>query len=739
MSDALRRLAERAGILDVYTSQGGVERATPDETRRALLRSLRLPAETDADARELVEALDERDRELGVPPFHMVRQGEGSTFHLPVRLLPHELAGVHWSARIERMRGEPGPPGEWLAEGVAESHHGAALVELPVPDEAAWYRVEARFSASGREREASLLLVVAPPRCWQPPDSRSWGVVSNLYSIRSPGSWGIGDAADLRELVAATAAAGGDFVGVYPLHSTWNRGTEVSPYSPVSRLFRNPLYLRIDEIPELAHSAEAREWLGRESTTARLRELRASDLVEYEGIANLQQPLLRMLHDTFRRLHGGSATDRGRAYHLYREEMGSALDDYALFVALDAHVAAREGAPRWFRNWPDGLGLHHSPAVAAARRELADEVDFHCWIQFELDRQLAGAAAAAASGGMRIGLYQDLATGVSGGGSDAWTFSDVFAPGVSIGAPPDPLAPQGQDWGLPPLDPARLRDSGFDYWRQLLRMSFRHAGALRVDHVLGFVRQFWIPHGFDGSMGAYVRFPAEELFGIAALESVRAKCVIVGEDLGTVPPELPSLMRRWGVLSSKVLYFERNHTGGYRPRDEWPRDALATVNTHDLAPLAAFWTGRDIELRAELGLIEPDRIEQHRAERAHDRARMLDRLEADGALSADERAAIVQEGGGEGEGEGEGDAAALALLVEGVHRFLRSTPAALAGLSLDDLALETETVNVPGVSAEEFPAWTRRMRESLANLIEGPAFGPALGGEPTVARSSRTP
>src|SRR5690606_6446966 len=268
-----------------------------------------------------------------------------------------------------------------------------------------------------------------------------------------------------------------------------------------------------------------------------LESLRSGPEVPYEAAAMLQQPLLRMLHESFRCIHRDRGTARGEAYRRYLEEMGPSLDDFALFLALDARTAAEEGHPLWFRHWPNGLGVADSAAVSAAREALSEQVDFHRWVQFELDRQLAAAAASASDGGMRIGLYQDLAIGTSGGGSDVWAFDDIFTPGVSIGAPPDSLAPQGQDWGLPPLDPIRLREHGFEYWRLLLRTAFRHTGALRIDHVLGLVRQFWIPHGSDGSGGGYVRFPAEEMLGILALESTRARALVVGEDLGTVPPE----------------------------------------------------------------------------------------------------------------------------------------------------------------------------------------------------------
>jgi 4-alpha-glucanotransferase len=296
---------------------------------------------------------------------------------------------------------------------------------------------------------------------------------------------------------------------------------------------------------------------------------------------------------------------------------------------------------------------------------------------------------------MRVGLYQDLAIGSSPTGADSWAYADHFVDGVTVGAPPDPYSADGQNWGLPPLDPRALKRGGYRYFIDLIRAAFRHAGALRIDHVMGLFRLFWIPQGMSGRDGAYVRYPAEDLLGIIALESVRHRALVVGEDLGTVPAEVPPRLSKWGVLSSKVLYFERESDGTFKRADRYPALALATANTHDMPTIAGFWSERDIELRRELGLIAAGEEEARaRAERDRDRGALVQLLD-------EER--IIPGGAPQSSAE----------LRAAVHGFLWSTPSQLVGLSLDDLAGETEAVNVPGVGGDRYPSWTRKMRADL--------------------------
>jgi 4-alpha-glucanotransferase len=711
----LRRLADRMGIVHEYLDQSGTEcRETSDETRVALLRAMGLDASTEEAAQDALARLEREEARRLLEPTRVVRTSALADERVRLRL-PAEASGrVAWLLTLESEDGT-----SVADDGEVDAATGELSLPLPERPALGYHTLHALVRWEGGTREGAQRLVVVPDGCWLPddPDARFVGLTANLYTVRSAGDWGVGNVSSLAELMTWGATVGADFVGVNPLHALWNRGTEVSPYSPVSRLYRNPLYLDVTEIPELAESDEARALLDDPVRQAELRALHESESVAYERVAALQRPVLLALHRAFADRHRAQDTARGRAYAEYLEREGQGLLDFATFLVLDEVQTEERGAPEWFRRWPSAYQGARTSEVALFREAHAERVDFHCWLQFELERQLEQAARVAREAGMRIGLYQDLAIGTSGGGSDAWAYPQLLLSGVSIGAPPDQLGPQGQDWGLPPLDPRRLREEGYGYWIQLLHGAFRHAGALRIDHVLGLFRQFWIPQGQGAANGAYVRFPSDDLLGILALESHRHAAIVVGEDLGTVPPEVPPALRKWSVLSSKVLYFEQDDEGAFAPASSYDRHALATANTHDMAPLAGWREGRELRRRAAAGFMDDDELETQLADRERMVRRLRERLAAEGLLEA---------------GDAEvGDAE----LRGAVHDFLRRTPAMLVGLALDDLVGEEEPVNMPGLTPEQYPSWTRRQRLTVEELRDDPAVRAALGTIRVEARS----
>lgn len=358
------------------------------------------------------------------------------------------------------------------------------------------------------------------------------------------------------------------------------------------------------------------------------------------------------------------------------------------FSPLPPHPSRLQPLGSDWRSWPYEYRSPHTPAVREFRRANAALIDFHRWLQFETDRQLGAVAERARALGMRIGAYQDLAIGTSPAGSDAWGDRALFCEDASVGAPPDQYSSTGQVWGLPPINPRVLREEGYRYWSLLLRRAFDHAGALRIDHAIGLFRTFWVPNGGTGKDGAYVRFPAQDLLGILALESVRHGALVVGEDLGTVPREVPPTLKKWGILSSKILYFEHDHRG-FKPEKSYPPLALTTVNTHDMAPIAGWWEGRDLEIRARVGTLRTA-AEIRRAKRERHRARqaLLDRLKL--------------------RRNGESEDEFLTKLTSAAHAFLCRTPSVLVGESLDDLIGERDPVNVPGVGQDRYPNWRRK-------------------------------
>jgi 4-alpha-glucanotransferase len=708
---ALHRLAQHLGIAASYLDQsGGEERVTTDETREKLLAAMGIDASTEEGARAAVRALRRRRRHEWIAPVRVVRQRSRSLRTLAVRLPAWHVHEVRWTLRL---RTEDGLESEWHGAMFGGPARRVALA-LPVVPPLGYHDLSIELEAEGRRLAATQRLIVVPSRCTAPEarlhGRRAFGVTANLYTVRSERNWGAGDLADLSRLTEWTAQVGGAFVGVNPLHALRNEGYDVSPYSPITRLFRNPLYIAVEDVPELAHDAWARARIATPEFQAELAELRAAHMLDYGRIKALRAPVLASLHRTFAARE--RATPRGRAYAAFVTREDPQLTQFATFMA----ISEREGPDA--RQWPEPLRDANGAAVTALRVELAERVDFHRWLQFELDRQLGCAASDAARAGLGLGIYQDLAVGSAPSGSDVWANPGLFVPGATVGAPPDMYSDEGQNWGLPAIDPHVLRQTRYDYWIRLLRAGFRHAGALRLDHALGLFRMFWVPAGASAREGTFVKSFTHDLFGILALESVRHGSLVVGEDLGTVPPEVPRVLARWGVLGSKVVVFERDfHTGRFRAARDYPRLALATVNTHDLPPLVGWLEQRDLMLRSEVGdLTDPEQQRGMRDARTSDRYALIEMLVEAGLLPESARENVRSE-----------------PLIAALHAFVRRTPSALVGLSLDDLAREAEPVNIPGIWQDRYPSWSRRMRDTLEELLADPSTTRMLGEGADVA------
>ncbi len=571
-------------------------------------------------------------------------------------------------------------------------------------------RLEAQAADAGGMAEAPASRCVSAWERLGP--SGGFGFCVNLYSLRSSRNLGFGNLADLSLLVRLAGAEGAAFVGVNPLHALPPGG--VCPYLPSSRLFRHPLYLDPTAIPELVHTPEAGRRLEGEAFREERERLRSSEQLDVVAVGALLETILSPLHASFRR--GVCGSERTRAFERYRHEQGPALANHALFEAL-GDFFERGGMGRDWRRWPAPF---RSPGSSEARKfgeEHAAEVERHAWIQFELDRQLGEVADEARRAGLSLGLYTDLALGSDPAGSDAWSFPESFVSGVRVGAPPDAFSPEGQEWGFPPLDPGALPQDGYAFFTHLLRAGFRHAGALRIDHAMCLERLFWIPEGRPPSEGAYVRYPRDALLGVLVRESLRHGAAVIAEDLGTVPEGFGHALAERGILSSRVALFERDDLG-FRPSGEYPRETLVTANTHDLPPLAALAGDSDLRLRHSVGHLPDDAaLEAAQVERARDREQLDDRLRSEGFLR-------------EGEVRPTDRAAALTA-------FLCATPACLVGVSLDDLALEIEPVNLPGVPPERHPSWRRRVRRPLETLLDAEPARACLAAIPASRRAPR--
>lgn len=728
----LNELAERCGIAPDYHDIWGQRHVTSDDTKRAILGAMGLRVDSaDSLRHALAEVVNAPWREA-CDPVHVLR-AEGPAgvwaFRMPAQEEEDRTVVVSWEVRDEagavRQHAQAGPG---LASVETRTVDGLRYVrvELPLPAglPIGYYDVRVTGVSESRQVEGLLRLIVTPSACYVPPQlqqgHRLWGLAVQLYTLRSAGNWGVGDFGDLATLVewAAKDLQVG-LIGLNPLHALKNtKPFEISPYSPTSRLFLNTLYLDVEAIPEYQLCPAAQQTVRDAGFQRALAALRAGATVDYDQVSAAKRAVLETLFESFWERHfsghdpGGHdvqpVTERGRTFLRYVREEGEPLEMFALFHALSEEMRRQHPLVWAWREWPEPYRLPQSASVAAFRVTHRARIRFHQYLQWVAAEQLGAVSARVRALGMPVGLYHDLALGSDRNGSDAWAYQDELALEADCGCPPDAFAPQGQNWGLPPVNPVQQRARGYRTFVELLRHNLTYGGALRLDHVMGLFRLFWIPRGLPASAGAYVGYPVEDLLGILALESVRHKAVIIGEDLGTVPDGVRERLAVERVLSYRVLYFERTNQGEWKAPEAYLQQAMAVVTTHDLPTLAGFWAGRDIDVRAGLGLY-PDEGAVHRAreERQQDKRHIARALGAAGLLPA---------------GVTDESAAAQPMtpeLCQAVHVFLARTPAWVVLANLEDLLGETAQTNVPG-TVENHANWSRKITPMLEQLRDDP-------------------
>jgi glycogen debranching enzyme len=631
------------------------------------------------------ELLAEAPRGI-VAPALVLREGRplAVDLTLPATSWPETL---HWTLAREDGSTEEGSLPLRDAPVVLAGHkndvpYDTRRVVLAGPQPLGAHRLSLDVAAYARE---AVHLLVVPERA-HPPRGRTWGIALQLYTLRSERNCGIGDFADLRAVCRLLGARGASYVGINPLHAPFrNDANAASPYAASSRRWLNWLYIAVDDVPE-ARDARVRTILEHPDRREHFADLRKSADVEYAFVAAAKDELLRAC---FAALDVYPA--RRRDFAEWCEEQGEPLRRFAVFEAL----AARFG--RDLASWPASYRAPDSPDVAlfAAVEQL--EVSYSKYLQWLVAEQLDALAADAAKHGVK--LYRDLAVGVDLNAADVWADAGAYLRDVSVGAPPDVLNTLGQDWGLPPLDPRGLARDGYAGLLALLQANCHDAGALRIDHAFSLARLYWIPRGGGARSGTYVEYPLDDLRGIVALAGARERCVVIGEDLGTVPEGFRERMEATGILSYRVLFFERHLDGTFAAPEEYPALALATSGTHDLPTIPAWLRAEDVALRAGLGLLEtvPD---DERAARERERTMLLDTLVAHGDLAPGERDDDV-------------------AVVVAANRYLAATPCAIVMAQLDDVLEERRPVNVPGTSSQ-YPNWRRKLSTDLDALASDP-------------------
>lgn len=671
MSDErLNQLAEAAGLsIDWVDADGRDQRVTP-EVLRAVLNGLGLAAGSDEEIESSLEKLDAINGGAHLPPLLTVDQGAAL-----------ELGRYCEPSTRYRLELEDG------------SHHEGTLDErarLVAIDTPGYHQLEIA--------DQRLTVAVAPhagPSVEDVAGPHAWGLTAQIYSLRRPGDGGLGDTLALETLVRNAAAHGAAALGISPIHAmfTGNSG-QYSPYSPSSRLFYNILHSAPEAILGEKPVRIAVDSCGLADELQRLEQL---ELIDWDAVSRTRQCLLRALYDDFRT--GGNAQQAD--FDSFREAGGEALENHCRFEALHAALLSPDGHPQHWRNWPEDYRTPQSPGVERFAREHADEVSYYAFCQWLIARGLERAQTAALSAGMKIGLISDLAVGADGGGSQAWSRQDEVLAALSVGAPPDIINRQGQSWGISAFSPWGLKAHGYRAFIEMVRANLAHAGGMRIDHVMGLMRLWVMPSGAGPAEGAYLNYPFDDLLRLLSLEAWRRNAVILGEDLGTVPEGLREKLAARNLLAMRVLFFERDHNGNFKPPTQWPSSALATSTTHDLPTINGWWQGHDIDWRIKVGQHQEHERPAQLEERERERTGLLRLLR--------EYAPDVQ-----------GDLSDPQVLAEACASFLGRTPAPLVLFPVEDALCLLEQPNMPG-TIDNHPNWRRRYPGDSATLLDEPS------------------
>lgn len=718
MHEALHRACERLGIATFHHDVWGQRVDVPAQSLAALLAEFGMGAhapEDEAAWQAEVQAFDLARWRRALPPVVLVAADAPAwslSLNLPLPLPPMlawtltDEAGNHVQGRSAVPAAQADPQAQQL--GLEVARVSLAIEGSPLAMGYHQLQVEGL--------PGQVLVIAAPAHCYLPENNaqgvpRQWGISAQLYSLRSERQWGMGDFSDLAELVSTAARLGAQAIGLNPLHALFaDDAAKCSPYSPSSRLHLNALYIDVEAIPAFQRSTIARQRVSSAAFQARLAALAATPQVVPADVAAAKLEVLQLVHEEWRQgreTEASTSQDEHAQFEAFVRMRGQPLQRQALFDALQTHFRALDPQAWGWPQWPQALHSPESEAAQQFAREHASRVEFFAWLQWVADGQLQAAAQRCRAEGMAIGLYLDQAVSVDRYGADAWGARDVLATRVSVGAPPDAFNPLGQDWGLPPLRPDRLRETGYRMFIDTLRASMRGAGAVRIDHVMGLVRLYCMPPGASAADGAYVHYDAEQMLAILALESQRHQCVVIGEDLGTVADETRALLQRFGLLSYRLMYFERE-ANAFKRTEQYPREALVSVSTHDLATLQGWWGVTDLRERMRLQLYPSEAIARAQlADRAQERAQLLFALQDAGLLDADQVA---------------GNLAAQSLSVDAsaaVHAWLARAPSRLLMVQAEDLLGVADQANLPG-TIDTHPNWRRRLPLATAQWQSDP-------------------
>ena len=552
-------------------------------------------------------------------------------------------------------------------------------------------------------------LIVAPEACYTPNEIKEgkkiWGLSVQLYCVRSEKNWGIGDFSDLALLIEKAAGVGADFIGLNPIHALYPANPNAcSPYGPSSRRWLNYLYIDVTAIDGY-DDASVQAVVSSDEFKATLEHARNVEHVDYEAVAHVKLAALKAVFDVYDAKYLRKSTKQNKAFKAFVEAGGESLDMLAVYDALQSHLKA-EGKDSWgWPVFPQEYKDYYNPAVAKFKSANEQDVKFYLFLQWIAAQQLELASNKATDAGMTIGLYRDLAVGVSEGSAEIWGNKDLYCTGASVGAPPDILGPLGQNWGLPPMDPRKLYEQGYQPIIDLFASNMASSGSLRIDHVMALLRLWWVVKGDNAKDGGYVYYPVDDLLGILALESHRNQSLVIGEDLGTVPEEIRSKLADNGVYSYRVFFFEQAEDGGFFSPSHYPVQSMSTLTTHDMPTLIGYWHCLDLELGKEIGLYPTEEILQTLyADRHENKQAILDTLHGHGSI-------------GDNVGRDVNHTGMNRELNNGMQVHMAGGSSALLSLQLEDWLEMDKPVNIPG-TFDEYPYWRRKLTENIESMFD---------------------
>jgi 4-alpha-glucanotransferase len=712
IAQLIEKLAELVGFHQSYIDSYGRLVFAKAEARHSLLSAMGYDLSNENVLQQQITQLSEKNWRDMLPPAH-VAKSEQQQHQVIISVKQTHEASLYWSIITEHgesLSAEVALSELTLIEQVQLGKQAFSKYRLPLPNLNEGYH---QLTLKYADVSASCHLIFAPKTCYSPQETsknKIWGYAAQLYSLRSNNNWGMGDFGDLHSLVKNSAQQGGSVIGLNPLHPLYqNNPAHRSPYSPTSRCFLNSLYIDVTQIPNFKHCKVAQQRFNSDDFQTKLNYTKTTELIDYPAVADIKFEIIELLYQDF--LTGGS-NDKGNdktneklkvEFSDFKIQQGQDLLQLATFDALYEHFRAIDFNAYGWTKWPAAYQNPHSKEVRTFQKSHKQRIDYFAFLQWLAHRQLSSVADTAKENDMPVGLYLDLAVGCDGGGVDVWSDQHMYVTGAAVGAPPDAMNTLGQDWGLTPINPVALQEQGYLPLVKALRSNMQYAGALRIDHILGLMRQYWVAPGMKANEGVYITFPLADILRIIALESRREHCIVIGEDLGTVPDGFDEIMSAAGLLSYKVLFFERWESGLFKRPELYPAQSMVTVSTHDLPTLTGWWTGRDLEWRKTLSLYPNEEMgQQERNARIEDRKLLIAALDD---LDAIDMANTPQQA----------PAKMNIELSTSVQKYMAKAPSHIQLIPLEDALELIEQVNIPG-TIDQHPNWRQKLPITMENF-----------------------